>query len=158
MNRDKANARDTKSPDMTPMVDVTFLVLIFFMVTASFSMQKAIEMPAPKSDLASVQNEPQDQLPDPIRLVVDRHGAFFLLAVNFQKEIVGKQSLITELMAARSGPAGSGPAGSASVGNEIIRIEVDSDADLRSLVDAMDAAAIAGFSGIQLDEIRDGLI
>src|SRR5688572_20269137 len=27
--------------DMTPMVDVTFLLLIFFMVTASFTMQKS---------------------------------------------------------------------------------------------------------------------
>ena len=29
------------------MVDVTFLLLIFFMITASFSMTKAIETPAP---------------------------------------------------------------------------------------------------------------
>ena len=29
--------------DMTPMVDVTFLLLIFFMVTASFTLQKSIE-------------------------------------------------------------------------------------------------------------------
>ena len=32
------------------MVDVTFLLLIFFMVTASFSLQKTIEVPAPKQD------------------------------------------------------------------------------------------------------------
>ena len=32
--------------DMTPMVDVTFLLLIFFMITASFSLQKSQEMPA----------------------------------------------------------------------------------------------------------------
>ena len=31
--------------DMTPMVDVTFLLLIFFMVTASFAMQKSLEFP-----------------------------------------------------------------------------------------------------------------
>ena len=29
--------------DMTPMVDVTFLLLIFFMVTASFTLQKSLE-------------------------------------------------------------------------------------------------------------------
>ncbi|MBN2473033.1 MAG: biopolymer transporter ExbD [Pirellulales bacterium] len=32
---------------MTPMVDVTFLLLIFFMVTAAFSLQKSIEVPPP---------------------------------------------------------------------------------------------------------------
>lgn len=36
--------------DLTSMVDVTFLLLIFFMVTASFSLQKTIEVPAPKQD------------------------------------------------------------------------------------------------------------
>lgn len=33
--------------DMTPMVDVTFLLLIFFMITASFSLQKTIQVPPP---------------------------------------------------------------------------------------------------------------
>lgn len=36
--------------DMTPMVDVTFLLLIFFMITASFSLQKSLETTAPKKD------------------------------------------------------------------------------------------------------------
>lgn len=36
--------------DLTSMVDVTFLLLIFFMVTASFSLQKTIELPPPKQD------------------------------------------------------------------------------------------------------------
>ena len=36
--------------DMTPMVDVTFLLLIFFMVTAAFTMQKSFEIPTPKTD------------------------------------------------------------------------------------------------------------
>lgn len=33
--------------DLTPMVDVTFLLLIFFMITASFSLQKTLEYPKP---------------------------------------------------------------------------------------------------------------
>ena len=43
--------------DLTPMVDVTFLLLIFFMITASFTMQKAIAFPppSPEEEGASVQ-------------------------------------------------------------------------------------------------------
>lgn len=36
--------------DMTPMVDVTFLLLIFFMITASFSMQKSMRTAPPEPD------------------------------------------------------------------------------------------------------------
>jgi biopolymer transport protein ExbD len=36
--------------DMTPMVDVVFLLLIFFMLTASFAMQKSIEIPPPEME------------------------------------------------------------------------------------------------------------
>lgn len=42
--------------DMTPMVDVTFLLLIFFMVTASFTLQKSLEQPPAKSDQPSLNN------------------------------------------------------------------------------------------------------
>jgi biopolymer transport protein ExbD len=36
--------------DLTAMVDVVFQLLIFFMVTASFSLTKSIEMPTPDQD------------------------------------------------------------------------------------------------------------
>lgn len=36
--------------DLTPMVDVTFLLLIFFMITASFTLQKTIQFPPPDPD------------------------------------------------------------------------------------------------------------
>ena len=37
--------------DMTAMVDVTFLLLIFFMVTATFAAQKVLETSAPEPDV-----------------------------------------------------------------------------------------------------------
>ena len=40
--------------DMTPMVDVTFLLLIFFMITASFTLQKSLETTPPNSDESGV--------------------------------------------------------------------------------------------------------
>jgi len=44
----KHRARLPAEMDMTPMVDVTFLLLIFFMVTASFALQKSLEFPNPE--------------------------------------------------------------------------------------------------------------
>ncbi len=49
--------------DLTPMVDVTFLLLIFFMITASFTMQKAISFPPPSPDEQGASVQPK-QLED----------------------------------------------------------------------------------------------
>ncbi len=46
---------DMEEMDLTPMVDVTFLLLIFFMITASFSLTKAIETPAPDPESQGAQ-------------------------------------------------------------------------------------------------------
>ncbi|MDA7979901.1 MAG: biopolymer transporter ExbD [Pirellulales bacterium] len=61
--------------DMTPMVDVTFLLLIFFMVTAAFAMQKAFESPTrdPIEDAAAPQPV-NEQLEDPDNIVVEIHA------------------------------------------------------------------------------------
>lgn len=43
-------ATDFEEMDLTPMVDVTFLLLIFFMITTSFSLQKSLEVPKPEQN------------------------------------------------------------------------------------------------------------
>lgn len=48
--RPRRSIGEVAEMDLTPMVDVTFLLLIFFMVTASFSLQKAIRTPVPDED------------------------------------------------------------------------------------------------------------
>jgi biopolymer transport protein ExbD len=63
--------------DLTPMVDVTFLLLIFFMITASFSMQKSIDVPAPDPDkkgAAQSQMIIEDLLDASIRIDVDERN------------------------------------------------------------------------------------
>ncbi|QEF96378.1 Biopolymer transport protein ExbD/TolR [Stieleria maiorica] len=138
--------RNEQELDLTPMIDVTFLILIFFMVTASFSLQHAIETPTPESDQAS-RDVIATQL-DPIRLHVDRHGSFLLMTTDWQKEIVGKQELVNQLAAAK---------GRGAMHVEL-RIEVESAARLQHMVDAMDAATIAGFDRYQLAESDSELI
>ncbi|NNJ26938.1 biopolymer transporter ExbD [Alienimonas chondri] len=49
--------RDQDEMDLTPMVDVTFLLLIFFMITASFSIQKTLPTPVPEPDEEGVSQQ-----------------------------------------------------------------------------------------------------
>ena len=57
--------REDAEMDMTPMVDVVFLLLIFFMITAAFGLQKSIELPPPDQEQSAQQvttpKQPEDQ-------------------------------------------------------------------------------------------------
>ncbi|MCM2373326.1 biopolymer transporter ExbD [Aporhodopirellula aestuarii] len=136
--------RDEGELDMTPMVDVTFLLLIFFMVTASFSLQKSIKMPRQNSDLPSMSNveEPTEEL-DPIELEIEENGGFLVLAPEWEKETPGKHNLINALKEAIG----------ANKDGMRLDIKVHENAKLQMLVDAMDAGTIAGFSEIQVAEV-----
>ena len=49
--------------DMTPMIDCVFLLLIFFLVTATFALQKSHEVPPPeRQDTATKQARTVEQL------------------------------------------------------------------------------------------------
>lgn len=72
---------DFDEMDLTPMVDVTFLLLIFFMVTASFSIQKSIAVPPPDPDTegASQTVVPLDEIEEKaILVIIDEDNQFFV--------------------------------------------------------------------------------
>ena len=66
--------------DMTPMVDVTSLLLIFFMVTASFTLQKSLEQNHAKSEDPS--DAPIEQTEDPpedyVEILIDQTNTFYV--------------------------------------------------------------------------------
>ena len=65
--------------DMTPMVDVTFLLLIFFMVTASFTLQKSLEQPPASSDEPStVVEENEEILDDYVQVTIDQTNTYYV--------------------------------------------------------------------------------
>ena len=130
--------------DMTSMVDVTFLLLIFFVVTASFQLQKSIMMPRQQTDAPStsaVEEDPEEL--DQVELQIDERGAFLVLAADWEAETPGKQNLITKLKEALGD-------------NETkLVIKVQEQAKLQSLVDGMDAGSIAGYSEIIVTQVED---
>ena len=67
--------------DLTPMVDVTFLLLIFFMITASFSVQKTLDVPPPESENQGARQTLQtldDLLSESLKIEIDEKNALLL--------------------------------------------------------------------------------
>lgn len=69
---------DFEEMDLTPMVDVTFLLLIFFMITASFNLQKKIDMPPAKSDEMSSVPVPQEEADQAIEAEIDAENQIYI--------------------------------------------------------------------------------
>ena len=59
--------------NLTPLIDVVFLLLIFFMVTTTFD--RASEL---KIDLPQASQAPEEQQVDKLELVIDAAGNYFL--------------------------------------------------------------------------------
>ncbi len=139
--------REEGDMDMTPMVDVTFLLLIFFMVTAAFSMQRSLPTPVPEQqDEPSTQArtlEDFEQDNDYIVVRIDAFNTYTVITPDSEEEAPSKQDLLIKLRKARSG----GTTGKIPTSMLVL-------ADLEALhgrvVDALDAGTAVGMQRIQM--------
>jgi biopolymer transport protein ExbD len=133
------SARKPVDIDMTTMVDVTFLLLIFFMVTASFHLQKSIEIPRQQSETEGIVT---DQPEEKVNLQVDQHGSFLVMTPHWELQTPGKQKLTAALRTAAA--ESSQPLQ--------LSVEVHELAKLEALVAALDAGTTAGFADIRVTQ------
>jgi len=129
--------------DITPMVDVAFLLLIFFMLTASFSIQKVIRTTPPQSDEPStnaVQVQAEDKV-DSVVVQVDEFNAYTVVSDGQTNEASSKQELIAILRSIRS-----------QAGEQLPRIVIQAHVDSfhGATVGCMDAAREAEFTSFQI--------
>ena len=137
-----------KEPDMTPMVDVTFLLLIFFMVSCSFQLQRAIAMKQWRDVDASDSPSNEPELTEPhIQLAIDCDGGFVVTTPNRVHDVVGKQKLVSTF---RDISGGTTPL-------DYLVVRVEEEARLQLLVDGLDAASIAGvgLAGTSITQVEE---
>ena len=126
--------------DLTPAVDVTFQLLIFFMITASFSLQKAFDVP-PAKNSEGISMNVQVEMPDSgVRVEVDRDNMVF---VGDKKAQTYKE--ILELLTAEK-------SANSSVNDLDLILDPDSTHEMR--VTVIDAAMQAGFLRVK-NKIQD---
>lgn len=136
--------------DMTPMVDVTFLLLIFFMVTAAFALQKVLEVP-PVSDEEDVSvTQVEDIEKDSIVVRIDADNVFWIGAPKWIEEQKAQSSLD---MRAKVREARQGTSGTAGPSKMVVRAH--EEAVYEKLVDAIDAGAAAAINDVRVSIDED---
>ena len=118
--------------NLTPLIDVVFLLLIFFMVTTTFTRETRMLLSLPEAD-----GDTAKSVQAPLELVVARAGSY---AVNGQNLI--NRDIKTIMAALRD----------ASAGNSEIPLVISADAQSthQAVITAMDAAGRLGFETLNI--------
>jgi biopolymer transport protein ExbD len=130
--------------DMTPMVDVTFLLLIFFMVTAAFALQKSIQIPTPDPSESAAESRTVEELEqddDNVIVRIDKDNTIWV----DDREAPSEQELLSQLNEAREGAPGTSTAGPSK-----LVVMASGDARHEKVVMALDAGTAAGFDDVRL--------
>jgi len=122
--RTRRNRRsDEAEVDMTPMLDIVFIMLIFFIVTATFLDEKGLDFtqapPAPQTPAPPVQA---------ISIYVDAKDAVSI--DNEQAELLSVISRVERVMAEKP--------------NAVISLRADAQASLNSVIYIKDQMTLAG--------------
>lgn len=124
----------SEDPDvnLTPMIDVVFLLLLFFMVSTSFIRESSL-----KVDLPEATGEAMVEQEQPIDIVIQADGQFLINGEALA--VVSRDSLKQVLRSA----AGDNQ-------DPHIIISADADAQYQHIVTAMDTAQQMGYSKLTL--------
>ncbi len=118
--------------NLTPLIDVVFLLLIFFMVTTTFTRDTRLTVNLPEAEVNS-----SESLPDQIEVTVSEAGRFSVngeVLSNSQPGTLG-DAILQAAQRDRSRP---------------VLLVADAEATHQSVVTAMDAIGRAGFSRLSI--------
>ncbi len=121
--------------NLTPLIDVVFLLLIFFMVSTTFDTTSQLKINLPEASQNEIKKEAQ-----PLNLMIDARGRFFLNSreISGQKSEALKAALEQVLNGAK----------------RPIVIQSDAETPVQSLVTAMDVVARLGLSRVSIATTR----
>ena len=135
MNFKSRSAEEDVNINLTPLIDVVFLLWIFFVVSTTFdtTSQLKINLPEASQDDAVVP-------PKKLNLMIDAQGNFFLNS----RELTNNKSATLKAALART-----------MAGNKLpILIQSDADSPVQSLVTAMDVVGQLGLSQVSIATTR----
>ena len=124
--------------NLTSLIDVVFLLLIFFMVSTSFVKQSQINISLPQADSSTVVEEPPEQ----IDIMITVTGTY---VVNGRELINNRPETIRNALQ------------KVSTGRNNISMIISADANAKHqhVVTAMDVAGRLGFTHISIATVND---
>ena len=136
----KLGKQSRPEPDvnLTPLIDVVFLLLIFFMVSTSFVKQSQITIRLPEAESTAIVEEPPEQ----IDIMITEQGTYL---VNGRELINNRPETIRNALQR------------VSAGNTNLPLTISADANARHqhVVTAMDVAGRLGFVRISIATVDD---
>ena len=136
----KLNLRPRTQPEvnLTSLIDVVLLLLIFFMVSTSFVKQSQIAIRLPEADSAAVVEEP----PQKIDIMITASGTYL---INNRELINNRPETIRNALR------------KVSAGNTQLPMTISADANAKHqhVVTAMDVAGRLGFTQISIATVND---
>ena len=128
----KRTAREELAINITPLIDVVFLLLIFFMVTTTFSRETRLLANLPQADAELTESQPTQ-----LEIVVAREGTY---AINGRAFVNGRIETLMRGLELESGGDLNLP----------ILLIADAEASHQSVVTAMDAIGQSGFTRLSI--------
>jgi len=133
-----ARAKEEPEVNMTSLIDVVLLLLIFFMVSTSFVKQSQISISLPQADSSAI----VDEVPQQLDIMITEQGTFL---VNGRELVNNRPETIRNALQKVSG------------GNTKLPLTISADANARHqfVVTAMDVAGKLGFVKISIATVND---
>ncbi|MEQ8313911.1 MAG: biopolymer transporter ExbD [Gammaproteobacteria bacterium] len=128
----RRKAQDELSVNITPLIDVVFLLLIFFMVTTTFNRETRLLVNLPEANAEAAQG-----IPDQIEIVVGREGSY---SINGRALVDNRIETLMRGLELESG---------GDLGLPILLV-ADAEASHQSVVTAMDAIGQSGFTRMNI--------
>lgn len=140
MNLRPDHKEDSVEVNLTPLIDVVFLLLIFFMVSTTFDRHTKLKVSLPEASIKATQ-----QQSDPLILSIDANGNYYLN----ERQIVNQQlktlkQAILKIMSEKN----------INIKEASLVLRADANTPHQSVVRAMDAASQIGLTKLSIATVE----
>lgn len=133
MLRRRPRATSEATVDLTPMIDMTFILLIFFMVSTTFVKDMKIDLERPGAQSQMVASTKA------VRLYIDKQGEVYLEGEPIRTWVI--QSRVRDLLRGMT--------------QKSVLVVTDANVPSQKLIDVVDAARLAGAEDVGVATVAE---